>query len=467
MAIPRAQQQGWGHPADFRHKHIVAQTGHEVPDLPGAKFGWEKYDFPSVITQINEDSKLGMDAQDVQLLSMIYNALSEVRRFGADSRMDAHKGENPATHSLHSVIELDNVLARTNESPETCRDIRSTAGRALLIHDCGEILGEFNTLAQRTQSPHLQEDPAAERRILAHALRLAMDAIEHQNPEPFYTKIHDLRARAGIFRDGQPVGITKSKEDLDKLLSDAPPITDAAERRVQKWLALWDVCELKQDNLVKFTANDSFIGWLAKSVEHVQGTRHLLRMAERDSRHLKRTTDTLGMTNSAMVTSTLRYLEGELGSLFASAHSDLEQQIARTQAARTYETAREFLELVPPMVDPMPDPKIIRQEPEAAVVEERQARERDRGMARRIVSAMAKEDEVPLRTFKVRLGHAVLTMYKDAQARLLGLYEMAERAVAEGNFVPSVDAAGKGQVLALDPPPEFQLPLPERSVMRR
>lgn len=426
-------------PYEARSKRVAALAGHEVPAVADGEAAWMRYDFARLLTQANADSVLGMDATDLQLMTRIYQALSQTHRFGSDQRLDAHKGENPATHSLQCVNLMDEMLSRTDLPHDAeLAMLRQRVGLGLLIHDAGEILGEFSTVAQRAANEALEEDPHAERRILEYALQLAMASIETGNLHGFHTTIARLREEAQIQQAGVPTGIAKSKEALDGLLQPQPPLSDEGKQRVAQWMALWDMAELKEADRQPGEPNLVYAGWLLKSIEHNQGTRHLLRVARRDSDHLQEAASSLGQTTGKLVEGGQRYNETELGHMFATAESALEKTVARAQAEQVYTTSIQMLDLMPSVMTR----RVSERPPEIVAAEGTLSDEQQAYFTPRIMKQVE------------RLDH---TMRMQNKAGWVGMYALAKRAVREGRFEPKV-IDGKGQVLLFDPPNEAQLP---------
>lgn len=425
-------------------KHVSALVGHEC--LPADRRARE-VNYRQALSFVNSFSDLGLDAKDIDLFGLYFTALSDSRRFGGDKVLEKEAGENPSTHSLQAVCLKQRIFDEAANAQVQSRSRLSglqrlqhlehsqMTGLAVLMHDMGEVLGEFTTAVQRFNDKNLKEDPEAERTIFRYVLRMALEAQETGDREKFFARIDDLKKKTRITKeDGSAGGIPKSSEFLNQYLQ--PPITLSAEneQRFAQLTAVWDMAEgfhhPLHDTWEKQGINVGFVNQMTKSIDHVQGTRHMVRWARKGS--IAQIPDygadrsDIAHVDQNRAQGNLRYCEAEAGGLFAKlgkAPSPVLTAIARQQAASLYNTISDLVDVSPPV--PL-GYQIVQHK--TAVIKP---------------GALMEAPAEP-----------GLPDQKRAQGAMRGLYERARDAVLRGEFVPALVDDGKGgkrsQLLGID-----------------
>lgn len=365
---------------------IVSYTGHEVahPDYNGA------------VAFLNRLMALKMDAVDERLVGLLLRGLHDTPRFGGDPSMPARLGENSAAHSCQSTVLLKDVFdaaqlrTQANDTsftplfqpdgstayPEII-PLRQVAGLATLVHDCGEMLGEFNTVYQRSSenaavSNESHNKALLEREIYKFSVSLAMLAIERGTPELFLTRIHQLREELQIQREGVPQGDAVPVEHIASIIHASDTfreLSDSGQAKVREWLEIWDIGEFKGEADIAALENDPafaytprvkdvnipFLGNLVKSNEHNQGSRHLLHFAADDIHRLGLVMEhtPLGFSDAGIRAKMFDYNEKELPLLYRTAQTPVEYALADANTARVYETMLDCTKRIPVLSQPI------------------------------------------------------------------------------------------------------------------
>jgi hypothetical protein len=420
-------------------KYVSSWVGHEC--LPEDRTARET-SYSEALNYVNSFCDLGLEKQDIELFSLYFTALSDSRRFGGEKSMNKEQGENPATHSIQAVCLKQRVFDEAAESnPSTSPAAKAEhlrhsqmTGIAVLTHDMGEVLGEFTTAAQRMKDETLKEDPRAEQVIFRYVLRLALQAQASGDREGFYRRVSELRGQVKLTKeDGSAAGIPKSSEYLQQFLQPQITLAPEQEARFETLAAFWDMAEGFEHPLhnkwQEEGINVGFVQQLTKSIDHVQGTRHLVRMARTgniaDAAGKSEERADLAHIDDARAAGNIKYSEPEAGPLFAAIKTGQRtlEAIARRQVAFVYQTMSDFMDVVPPV----PLGHQIVQTGSAVI-----------------------NPEAPF----ARPETPTMSEIKRAQGALRGLYERAAAAALRGEFTPTMVDNGKGgtrsQMLGID-----------------
>jgi hypothetical protein len=433
-------------------KYVSALVGHEC--LPQDRAAREA-NYRGALDYVNSFCDLGLEKADVDLFGLYFTALSDSHRFGSDPVMELVQGENPATHSLQAVCLKQRMFddAAQTTPMQKATSILNQAGKhskqgiqlqrlqhsqmtglAVLMHDMGEVLGEFTTAVQRMNDKNLKEDPRAEQTIFRYILRMALVAQATGDRDGFLRRVNELKQQVKLEKeDGSAGGIPKSSEYLEQFLQ--PPITLSSEQESQfeKLAAIWDMAEgfhhPLHDVWEKQGINVGFVGQLTKSIDHVQGTRHLVRHARKGSiaeiPNYGADRIDIAHINQNRAVGNMRYCEAEAGPMFDKLKPGqiALESVARQQIASIYRTMSDLMDVSPPVAlgyqlnaahNAVVNPASPPAEPESPSMSEK----------------------------------------KRAQGAMRGLYERAAVAALRGDFTPELVDNGKGvtrsQLLGID-----------------
>lgn len=433
-------------------KDISALVGHEC--LPEDRTQREAH-YRQAIAYANTLGGLGLEENDIDLFALYFTALSDSRRFGRDPVLDLVHGENPATHSVQIVAlgrrlfdEVEQLMAGPKPSASALNQAglhsrqqhiqlashAQMTGLGVLMHDMGEVLGEFTTAVDRMKNPDLKEDPLAERTIFAHVLRMAMDAQRSGDREGFYHRVTELKKQVSIVGErGEAQGIPKSSEYLSQFLQPPVQLSPEEEQRFSTFTAIWDMAEgIDNPMHAQWQSqgyNVPFLHQLIKSLDHVQGTRHLVRWARRDSvaeiPDYGADRSDLAHVNENRVLGNMRYCEPEAAPMMAALQPGQKalEAVARQQLASIYGTISDLADITPPA--PLGY---------------------HMSTGNRPVLAAGEVATSP--------DHPSVSEQKRAQGAVRGLYERAAKAALQGRFTPQMVDNGKGgmrgQLLGID-----------------
>jgi hypothetical protein len=496
------------HPDDYRHTlsysgltlTLASLTGHEV----------QRRTFLPAVQLLNRAVHLGMDETDEQMMGLMLTQLRHTTRFGGDSRITRVKGENSATHSCQCVVLANDIFTQARHVVQEgsqqiltplfderghalsayAAQLRQVVGLSLLIHDCGEMLGEFSTVAQRWDGGPQTEKAELERIITQFSLELALHAVETGKPQVFLNTMARLKKAVGLEKNGEPRKV--SDEDVQMIMDlldrerGTFQLSELSTRRVGQWMELYDLAEFKEKPRdARYESQLSHLDWpflgnFIKALEHCQGSRHLVRFAERDDRIKSRDRQTriLGDTPTRALQWTLNYNEAELPVLFRSlaerehallsrpaigrsereerGELDVEEALARSLAGRIYDTQRELFKHVPPLLDRVPESA------------DKQKSKQD---ARRIANKLARnmgfttrKGRTDIPAFRQEMGDVDQRAKMKARGTLTHVYERAAHLVRTGAYVPA-DRCLVEAYLAESLPPEFEYAYPFPNVL--
>jgi hypothetical protein len=334
----------------------------------GYEYGTKE--FHSAINFLNHQLSLGLDELDLRVMGYLLTGLSQAKRFGRDVHISEEQGENSATHSCHTTILNTELMRRAGlltseaQTPEVI-ELRIESTLADLIHDIGESLGEFSSLADRSLDTSRVEIPEVERRVFAICLRLAYTAALEgpAGGAKYYQNLWDFRllARAGKLSNPMTTSLAlKAIENFES--SDRLKVLDiGTEGRIARYLKLFDMCELRQGK-EPLSKQQIFGGVYAKLCERLQGTRHIIRFGEKDPddraafiklMNPSSLPSTSGIENdeSAIplryvsnnrVRKNATYMEEDLYQLFQNAQTDVERTLAGAVRDAIYLTMAEW-----------------------------------------------------------------------------------------------------------------------------
>ncbi len=336
---------------------------------------YETTDFHSAIQYLNQILKLSLNNREEKVLGLLFTGLSQAFRFGGSIYIQPQLGENSAVHSCHSAILATEMFRRAglleNESDEVS-EMRVVISMALLVHDMGEILGELSSVDQRSRNAALKEEPEIERRIFEIALRYAYSGVESGRSCDFYKNLKNLRNK--VEARSKEIGFCDALREVTEECV-APKLSDSSEKAMKELFL--EPYELSEIHDVKVLDKSSlFIGYVAKAIERMQGTRHLTRFCTKDETYVrlhlfsphsspansptvatdsysseKELTVPLSWADSARLRSSSRYLEEDLGYMFKYAQSDIDRKLARTVCSAVYLTQVELLNASSPFID--------------------------------------------------------------------------------------------------------------------
>lgn len=336
-------------------------------------YEFSAYDFNAATHELNKRCHLNLDHGDIETAGLMLNALSQTQRFKGEYHLEPWLGENTAVHSGHCVILATDMFRRARltkperQTPEVL-DLHRSLTLGCLVHDMGEILGEFTTLSQRAQNSQLQELPEIERRVMEVGLHLAVYAVQEREPASFYRSIAALRERARIGKSNQ-VSIEELGEILDQFTTDVLParvLSAESSARKERFMRLFDTVEMRDS--LNLSPHDQFVANAVKIIEHTQGIRHLMRFCtkapdyqpivlfstptfpserEQNLTAMREEKGVVTVPISLMTSFRIRkgmdYTESGIPEMFAAASTDAERALARQIRDGCYETIIEWL----------------------------------------------------------------------------------------------------------------------------
>lgn len=463
-------------------RKIIPACGSEYIDRRPAEFH-------TTIDTLNRELRLGLDSLDCQVFGLLLTGLAGARRFGGDVFIRAEAGENSAVHSCHTAILMNEVFRRagllstdTQTREVVWKRVDMTLG--CLVHDMGEMLGEFSTLAERTDDSSIHEDADLERPVFKFSLELAYQSAAGNEPGRFYSVLSEMRNELEAFRAAGRISVRQVLQVLQR--HEVGDISFELADRIGGLLYLYDLAELKSGISGSAGAlpyhQSPFLGYAVKAVEHVQGTRHLIRFATKapsykrislfspqstaHAGHEQRTNfDSEGMTlpislsPSSRVVGNIKYLEGEVGYVMAHAESPAEKALAGAIRTMVYQTVVEELNAKSPVIDRKagePD-KRVRQlilELKTGTLSSEMKREKLRSLKDRLEDSITAIDQARTkeqsRVQDPKLSTRTLFRY-ETNCRVIGLY----LAAIKKEYVPK-----PGELLMLqDSVPEELRPL--------
>lgn len=338
-------------------KFIASLTGNEVPE--------GKRDYFKAVRYINRASHLGLNAFDEEVMGRMATGLGRGTRFAGDPVMNAYHGEEAATHSFQGTCQIEKELHQLyrGESDkaaalQTIIPLRQYACLGMLMHDMGEICGEAGYARGDSAGVRFTGDfnkEEMEEKILRRVLNWAIASVEQgESREAFASKLTGLTRQLDI--NGKATRCeTLSRDELTAALDNPAnaerPLGAEGDVLYRQLLALWQMVEKPLSPVVNkegisVPEHSAFIGYFTKAIEHLQGTRHLLRFARRDAAMQEQGQNILGRINEQRILGGLAYNEAELASLFAATPEGdaMLQKLARIQRDHSYGCTMQFLD---------------------------------------------------------------------------------------------------------------------------
>lgn len=326
---------------------LVQLTGHEFPERNHVLGLEHVLDKTGLVLQDEEKAALGL----------MLTSLSRHPRFTGNRFMSAETGEDPATHSLHVALLVKEVIESSGAHKTTTKELADRAVLTSLIHDLGEIVGELSTLHGRLDKGQEEDSLDFERSMLKNSLLLALSLTKNGDGHLFDEVMKTLSNEFQRHGDRQAI-----VEAMEGLLHNHP--VEASDLAVlDRWLKLYDAVE-EADHA---PAEDKFVGYLVKTLEHIQGSQHFIRFSKHDDRvhsfsifgeaatpwpTSKVNADlATEYSRSFVVMGGLKYNEELLGDIFATASSPDESAIAARTRDIVYQYSLEYLDLAAPVVE--------------------------------------------------------------------------------------------------------------------
>lgn len=333
------------------------------------------YDYHSAVHELNESTKLGLNGTELKALSLMLTGLAQSARFRNTPYLEPWLGENSAVHSIHCALlmidqfDAAGLLAPEKQTTEII-DLRRKMTLGALVHDLGEIVGEFSSLSQRIADDALQEVPKIERRILEKTMRLAIWAAQESKPLEFYENISGLRdaLKIGTEQQSSLEQIKRAVNLFDEVVVSGKTLSKRNETSLARLLALFDIIELQEE--AALSDRDKFIANGVKLAEHMQGTRHFIRFSTKGPdfspirefstptqpslraeelpermAQMGRSTIPVTLSPSYNTKRSAEYIECGLPDLLHSARSEAETALAKRLRDSCWETSIEYINL--------------------------------------------------------------------------------------------------------------------------
>jgi len=358
-------------------EHFYASTIRELLPLLGSH-EHQDYDYRSALEVLNDRVVLGLEPHELIACSYMLTALARSVRFKSDIHIESSTGEHSAVHTVHSIIMVVDMfrraglLATHRRSPEIDL-LRRDLSISILLHDMGEVLGEFSSLGQRVVMSGLSEIPEVEAKVFEKVMHLALIASQEHNPSLFYSQVSDLRRAANIagFASGAVSAehVLGLLDQLDFRVLSRFTLDEKHAASLKKFTHFYYAAELK---IGEASDRDLFIGNATKVIEHIQGSRHFMRFATREPTServriystptfpstFERTTSDefktslpVSLSSSVSMLGTIKYLDSGVHALMANAKSEVEIRLARGLGDAIYETISESLSMANDFID--------------------------------------------------------------------------------------------------------------------
>lgn len=347
--------------AEIKYERLSAQiailTGHEHAvdsrGYPYSRKEW-KESLHKSLSLLNNELKLGMDRQMVDVLTLCYTALQESPRYGGDPVIEAKKGENTAVHSLHTMLQAFRVYQKTLEQkPDLKNNIeffKSFQMTCLImaVHDLGEMFGEAGSLAQvaNTGNWGVKDKTAYERMVFNYGVRLAVQTVidKEGTDRDFFDKIDRVKSAMKVQNEGINKTDQQMATEVSQFLTEKIPLSVRAQKLFGFLQDSWEWIEDPKHS------RNPFLGYLSAICERVQGTRHINRMMTTSKSPHVRDDDRIEMITTHSLTPGYRmivnsdYSEGHLGWMCNAIdeQSPYEKAVARQALSWVYETVMDF-----------------------------------------------------------------------------------------------------------------------------
>lgn len=277
-----------------RLKHYVLERDADYSRMTGdlaQLVGYERRarHYPAAIAHLDRSYKLGLTRIEREVLATLFTELADgAKRFSNDPHITPVKGEDSGVHQAMSVAFFHEVLRRSApcaDSDKAVTAMRLVISRMLLVHDVGEIFGEFSTVHDRGngRSAHSADRSykKLEFEIGVFAIRLAF--LEHQRGDrSFVIELPRLREQMGV-RTGAVISEQRIEELRAQLRTEArrlklDQLTGKHRRLADSWVKIFYAAERPGPDLPRILR---FCSRIAKPLERCQGTRYINREGER------------------------------------------------------------------------------------------------------------------------------------------------------------------------------------------
>ncbi|MFM1847256.1 MAG: hypothetical protein RL417_730 [Pseudomonadota bacterium] len=446
-------------------------------------YEYNAYDYTAATHELNKRCHLNLNPDDIATAALMLTALSQTQRFKGELHLEPYLGENTAVHSGHCVILATDMFRRARlTKPERQTPEVLTLHRELtlgcLVHDMGEILGEFTTLSQRAQNAELKEIPEIERRVIEVGLHLAAFSVQEREPAFFYRRIAELRDRARIGKPDQ-ISVQALGDLLDQFAGEVLPrcvLGAEARERTTRFMRLFDTVEMR--DTVELTPHEQFVANAVKVIEHTQGIRHLMRFCTKGADYIPiavfstptfpsesdrtiealraergSTTVPISLMTSYRIRRGMDYTESGIPEMFHAAQTDAERALAREIRDACYETMIEWLNANNPYFD-----RTATKMPEDVVIAFHEIRNADLRRSERVEKIVALTER--LAEISTSLSERFLKDPANASTRRLLDVESNERLMSlylharKVDYIPELGAGPVGLLNEL--PPELR-----------
>lgn len=269
---------------------------------------------------LNNGLSLDFSNEEKALWNKVMTVMNKVERFKGDADLKG-LGGNVCEHSLFSCLLaysfFSDIMKNSYFSPfeqKKLREIFSDVARSILVHDVGEWLGEFGTLAQENAGK-TSKDCAYERNFTEYLFELAFLS------DDFEGLTSKLQARGIAAIDEANALPNKSQRDeflLEKFSQlDSEISALCTKLRVEQGIEdLNDFTKFRLHDFDRAENYSDFVGTFARITEKLEGSLHLLVLINKghDVKIIGGNHVTLSLAGTAS------YNESAMHKLFSYAH---------------------------------------------------------------------------------------------------------------------------------------------------
>ena len=316
-----------------------------------------KSNYQSVLEELNDEHQLGLSTFEIQLKALMAQALDNIRRFKGDPNLTSDRGGNSGEHPFFALLRAGYFTKRAGvdaSENSQVKDLIRDYKLGALLHDDGEMLAEFGTVASQARGAG-KDIPYLERSIYQAMLNYAAWAVENGEQKTFLTEIagwqQELNAGATTLNEKMDLSdaernqigesLTKRMAEIvEELKASQFHLSSEAQASIAKFLHIYDTSENiggVDDDKKTITKTANFIGTAVKNTERSEGNSHLRTLAN----HVHNGENVgLRCMTSEHVRQTITYQEENLGALFTllDGHDpeDAKAKLARTICAEAY-----------------------------------------------------------------------------------------------------------------------------------
>lgn len=205
---------------------------------------------------------------DREALFKVFKILDSIVRFGGEADLQPEQRPTTARHIEEAKNLGDEILSADSiktDDPNILR-LKEDFHRSLLVHDNGELIREFTTVARSSEgSAEDLQDEKFEKTLNRVALKLAFRSVDPSLNQPNILENFIKFTRNlvnGLNNEDALNIVSKVVDNLDKTLADF-------DERVSKWLDAYDRIEDDKQR------QESFSGMFAKAVERLEAAKWL------------------------------------------------------------------------------------------------------------------------------------------------------------------------------------------------